>query len=564
MIALNPHSLCVQAEPHYYDFIFGEEDESVPEHIVRHIEGCENCQERLNQLKVALSRADGVDSKQRQADSAINTMLRLHFGYIGRPVTCRVVKPFLPTLLDPLLQVRTPTPITAHLDNCEQCSEDLKTIQAMNLNRKQLGRLSRLLAEDPAEDTVNCSEAQAAGLAVALLAFGKTNAEALKHLCLCPQCRQALYEYRESVRKDLLQEEQIEKEFPCEKVSATDVFDCCVPYGIDPAADQYAKFRESLASHLRSCPACLAKIQQLHNTVYGIVQRAESEVVTRYHLDEFAKVQTPTESESLYAGFPIRVEVANSKGQVEPGQPASASTFAAALRKRLSAINVKPLARIVAVAATVVIVAALLLNTQTAKAVTLADIYRALENVQNVYIAHFGPDLEEPAQEQWVSRKLGIHLIKTKVEIVLRDVTGETMKVKQLQDGSIESGIMSAEMVGQTRENMAGSLGLVPFTQLSLLPKGAEWTPANRDGLTGVAEGVEVYDLTWTEEMPNGPTVIRKWRYFVNNQTGLPQRVELYRKLVDDYEYALKSMKTVEYLSDEQIQEVVKEVFLGQ
>lgn len=564
MIALNPHSLCVEAEPHYYDFIFGKADVAIPEHIVRHIEGCENCQERLNQLKVALSRADGVDSKQRQADCAITTILRLHFGYIGRPVTCRVVKPFLPTLLDPILQVRTPTPITVHIDNCQECSEDLRAIRAMNLNRNQLGRLSRLLAETPVEDAVICSETRTAGLAAGVLVFRAAGAKTLKHLCLCPQCRQALYEYRESVRKDLLQEEQIKKEFPCEKVSATDVFDCCVPYGIDPAADQYAKFREPLASHLRSCPACLAKIQQLHNTVYGIVERAESDVVTTYHLDEAVKVQTATESDDLYAGFPIRVEVANSQCQVEPERPVLAGAFAAALRKRLSAINVKPLAKIVAVAAGILIVAALLLNTPTAKAVSLADIYRALENVQNVYIAHFGPDPQEPAQEQWVSRTLGLYLMKTKREIVLRDVTGEKMKVKQLQDGSVESGSMSAEMIGETRGKMAGSLGLVPFTQLSLLPQGTKWTPVSKDGLPGVAEAVEVYDLTWTEEMPNSPTVIRKWRYFVNGQTGLPQKVELYRKSVNDYEYDLRSLRSVEYPTNKQIQEVADEVFLGQ
>jgi len=300
MIAVNPNSLCVEAEPHYYDFIFGKGDEPIPEHVVRHIEGCKNCQEQLNQLKDALSRADSVDAEQRQADSATAAMLRLHFAYIGRPVTCEIVKPFLPTLLDPVLQIRTPTPITAHLDKCQQCSEDLKTIQGMNLNRKQLGRLSQLLAENQVEDAVSCSDAQSGGSAVGLLVFHETNAGVLKHLCMCPDCRKALYQFRESIRKDLLQEEQIEREFPCEKVSATDIFDYGVPYGIDPAADEYGKFREPLAEHIRSCPACLAKIQQLHNTVYGIAERTDSDVVTIYHIDESAKIQTPTESDDLY------------------------------------------------------------------------------------------------------------------------------------------------------------------------------------------------------------------------------------------------------------------------
>ncbi|MBN2270302.1 MAG: hypothetical protein JXN61_06795 [Sedimentisphaerales bacterium] len=560
MIALNPNSLCLEAEPHYYDFIFSRADEPIPEDIVRHIENCHTCKEQLNRLKYALSQIDDLDVKQGRAHSAIAAMLRLHFGYIGKPVTCRIVKPFLPTLLDPVLQVRTPTPITAHLDRCQRCSEDLKTIKAMNLNRKQLGRLSRLLAQNPAEDPVSCSEAQAAGLPAALMVFRKATAEALNHLSLCHDCRQALYEYRESLRNDLLHKERVEGESLCQDVSTPDVFDSCVPYGIDPAAAQYAKFREPLASHLRSCPVCLAKVQQLHNTVYGIVERADSDVVTTYYLNEAAEAQSPASADYPYAGYPIRVEVAGFGAPVKSKKPILATGFTASLKRAVPVARLRRFAKIAVVAAAVLIAVRLFFTTPSAKAITLVEINKALQNVRNVYIAHFVPGRNEPVQEQWVSRGLGFYLIKTGQELILRDVLSGQMKVRQLGGDSAEIKSMSPEMISDTDKKMAGSFGLIPFTELSRLPQGSQWGPADGDQLSTVPEGIEVYDLTRTQEVPNGPTITRKWRFFVDSRTGLPQKVELYRKSTIDREYHLQFVKTVEYLTDKQMQEHVDEV----
>jgi len=264
MIAPNHNSLCGEAKLYYYDFLHDESRELIPEFIVNHVEQCQYCQERIDQLKVVLSRTDDIETEQGQVSAAITTMLELHFAYIGKRVTCKTVRPFLPGLLDPALEIRIPTPITAHLDNCPQCAEDLETIRGLNLNRKQLCRFSQFLAEKPGDDRVGCSQARAAMLAVALMAFRETNSAVLKHLCTCPNCRKALYQYRESVRADLLHCEKAPKEFPCKEVSATDIFDYTLPYGIDPMADQYVKFRESLTSHLSGCPVCLAKIQELH------------------------------------------------------------------------------------------------------------------------------------------------------------------------------------------------------------------------------------------------------------------------------------------------------------
>ncbi len=559
MIARNRNSLCREAKLYYYDFLSDENRGLIPESIIDHIEQCQHCREQIKQLKVVLSQTDGVKPEQGQVSSAITTMLELHFAYIGKRVTCKTVSPFLPGLLDPALEIRIPTPITAHLDNCKQCSEDLEAIRELNLNRKQLCRLSQFLAEKPSDDGVSCSQARAAILCVALMTFRETSAAVLKHLCTCPNCRKALYEYRESVLTDMLHSEKAQKEFPCEEVSASDIFDYCLPYGIDPAADQYAKFRESLTSHLCSCFICLVKIQELHDTVYEIAEQAESGVVTIYHIDESAKAQPLGESEDLYAGFPISVEIASLEDKVNVEQPASTIDFTTALKRKVSAMNLKPLLKIsVAVAAVILIGFALLLNTPTAKAVAIEQIYKAIEKVKNVYISSFVPDKSEPTQEKWVSRTLNIYMTKTGKKFVLWDIPNSLRKSKNSDTGVIDTDQLTENDIAGIERKISSSLGLMPFYDISEIPPGAEWHRVE-DEILEVAEGIEVYDLTWIEKKHGGSVVLQKWRVFVDSRTKLPQRTEFYEKLPAGTKYDLKSVKEVGYRSDSEIRAVIKD-----
>jgi len=290
MISHNPDLNCTNARLYYYDFLSKETRGGIPEGAVQHIMQCRNCQTEMDSLKDLLVQADErFENEQSRKDSAISTLLRLHFEYIGEPVKCDTVKPFLASLADPVLKIRIPTPITTHIDKCKACRDDLLTLLDLHLPHKYLCRLGQLLAEKPVEDEFSCSQAQAAIPAVVSMAFHETNAEILKHLCTCSNCRKELYLHRESVRKELLHDGALQNGFPCDSVSATDIYDYCLPYGIDPADDQYVEFRESLTSHLQRCPKCLAKMQQLHHTISNIAERAESEVITIYNMDESAK-----------------------------------------------------------------------------------------------------------------------------------------------------------------------------------------------------------------------------------------------------------------------------------
>jgi len=560
MIAPNPNLLCKQAKLYYYDFLWGESSEVIPEFIVDHVAECQNCQEQIDQLKAVLSEVDGLEPEQRQVDSAIIHMLKLHFAYIGRPITCKTVRPFLPSLLDPALEIRIPTPITTHLDNCPQCSEDLETIRGLNLNRKQLRRLSQLFAERSTKDNVSCSQARAAILAVVMMVLRETNAEVLKHLCICPDCRKQLYQFRETVRGELLHAEAAPSKFPCEEVSATDIFDYVIPYGIDPSDDQYAKFRKSFTSHAAGCPKCLDKMQQLHDTVYGIAERDESEVVTIYHIDESAKVQALSETDNLYAGFPIGVEIVSREDEVTADVSTPIDDSGATLKQKVSTMNFRPLFKTaVAAAAVILIGVALFLSVPTARAVTIDEIYKALEKVKNVYIATIVPNNKEPIQERWISRTLNIHKIKTKDESVLWDLPNRVRRVKRLGANLAEVTPLSDELIVEVEKKMSGSLGLMPFYDISDIPADAEWSRITNDLSENIPKDIKGYDLTWVEKRYDGSIKLKKWRVFVDPGTNLPQRTEFYERIPTDNEYTLESVMVVEYLSDSEIQAVIKD-----
>ena len=561
MIAPKHNSACGEAKLYYYDFLHDESRELIPESILNHIKQCQHCHEKTDQLKVVLSQTDAIEPEQGQVNFAVTTMLKLHFAYIDKCVTCNTARPFLPGLLDPALEIRIPTPITSHLDNCRQCAEDLEVIQRLNLNRKQLCRLSQLFADKPGEDNISCSQAKVAIIAVVFMALQETNEGVLKHLCTCPDCRKLLYQYRESVRTDLLHSEKVPREFPCEEVSATDIFDYCLPYGIDPAADQYTKFRESLTSHMNDCPVCLAKIQELHNTLYGIAERPESEVVTIYHIDKSDKAQTLGESDDLYAGFPISVEIASREGKADVKKPVPTIDFTATLKRKVSAMNLKPLLKTgLAVVAVILIGLALLLNTPTTKAVTIEQIYKAIEKVKNVYISKSVPDGAEPIEEKWISRSLNIHMSKTGKELVLWDIANKVRKTKQLDTDSVETTSLSESLIIDTNKKISGSLGIMPFYDISEIPPGAEWSQVTDEALKTAERDTEVYDLTWVRKRYGGSDEFLKWRFFVDSKTKLPQRTEFYEKSPTDSQYTLTSTALVEYLSDSEMRVVIKKV----
>ncbi|UCC98731.1 MAG: hypothetical protein JSW66_02315 [Phycisphaerales bacterium] len=557
MISHNPHSNCLNARLYYCDFLSERTREGIPESALHHIKQCRDCQAEIERLEALLVHAEErVGSEQSRRDAAISTLLKLHFARAGEPVTCATVKPFLASLADPVLPVRVPTPITMHVDKCGQCSDDVQALRDLQLTHKQLCHLGQLLADEPAASEVSCSSARAAIPAVMSIAFRETDAETLKHLCICPSCRKHLYRRREAVRQKLLRGETTQGKFPCEAVSAADIYDYTLPYGIDPANDQYAEFRPGLTSHLRACPNCLAGVQELHRTISAIAERAESNVVTVYHLDE--SVEAPLLNGPAETGAGSVAEVTGHEQQEPAGRPGAGVDFAADLKLKVSPLKAKPVLKAgLAAAAVVLIGLGLLLYSPSATAVTIDQIYSAVERVRNIHITTLTGEM----QEQWVSQGLNVYLIKTGPRWTLSDISIGVTKSKDSHTGIIDEKQLAQDEIAGVKSKMSIILTLMPFHDARGLPPDTQWTRVTGDTLQSARGRTEVYDLTWTESTYSAMIENRR-RFFVDPETKLPRKIEFYQKQIDDRDHSLRSAIHVEYMSDAEVEAVIKAIFL--
>ncbi len=448
MITVNPNSSCRKAELYYYDCAGSEGLGTIPEGVNEHIKGCVRCQGQIDRLKDVLSEAgDGFASRRRS--TAVVRLLKLHFAYIGERVSCETVKPFLPSLSDPDLEIRIPTPITMHLDRCRWCSEDLERIRELNLDREQLGQLCDLFAGGGMEDNI-------------------------------------------------------------------------------------------------------PEVKSMESVAHKIITRPESEIVTIYQIDESAKAEA-AEADGTYAGYPIRVEETNPEGSV------SVVDFGEALKRRVSAVSLRPFVRVAAVAAAVILIgAALLLNTPSAKALTIDEIYNSIARMKNVYVAKFISGKEEPVQELWVSRTSNIYMTKAAGELVLWDIRNGVRKSKVAASGGTETTRLTDDVIADMEGKIGGSLGLVPFYDVSEVPEGAEWVRVSEGELESVAAGTEVYDLKWAAKSAEERVVSKKWRFFVDAETRVPQKIEVYVQLPGEEGYTLEMTMTAQYLSDGEMGEAIK------
>ena len=107
---------------------------------------------------------------------------------------------------------------------------------------------------------------------------------------------------------------------------------------------------------------------------------------------------------------------------------------------------------------------------------------------------------------------------------------------------------------------MGGSIGLIPFYSISGLPENSDWSRVADKDLETHTKNIEVYDLIWKIKGYGGFLTFNKWRFFVDSKTNLPERTEFYQKLPSDEEYILISSMEVEYLSDTEMLNLIKNI----
>ena len=556
MIGANPNSMCAQAHLYYYEYLCGEPRESIPAEILTHIGKCRFCQDEVNRLEIVLADSEECATEgTTNTTSAIITNLRLHFAYTGAFVSCNTIKPFLPSLAIPALEVGVPTPITVHLDKCRQCANDLEAIQQLNLTYKQLCRLGQLFAEESAPDNV-CANARGAIDSVEAMVFEDTSAETLRHLCVCPDCRKLLYKNREA-RNETLSKKLEQSPIHCDAVSAADIFDYVVPYGIDPGSARYVMFRQSLKSHLISCPECLDKMQKLHSAVYGILERQQSGVVTCFKVGDRAQDYIMGSADDMYEDWPIKVEVFD-ESKPAPVASTALAGFPQILKKRAKKLALRPFTKLAAVAAAVILAAFLLLNVPAAKAVNLGQIAKVLERVKNVCITTFVPQKPEPTQEIWISQALNIKMLQTKTQRVLWDIKDRSKKSRDSNTGLIKTVGLDDEVLAKVEETMKAPWALLPFDDISAVPEDAKWQKVTDGDIETTVSNTEVYDLVWVEKGLNGSIVYKKWRGYINTGTKLPSRIEWWERRTEEQEYRLLTVTKVAYPAIDEIRAVIR------
>ena len=542
---------CELAKEYYYDMLDPDTVDQVPENIQDHIANCLHCVRRLAQLHQLLSDSAHCNHKEPTIIRQISTQLARHFPLHEAQVDCKMVKEFLPLCVDPGLGIKIPTIVTLHLDQCRQCNQDFETLRSLKLNSKQLATLAEFFSQGSFQNSFECSGVSKSIKAVAELRFGQVTADTLKHICLCKSCQNSLYNARLTMSEKVGGTEQ-PASFPCKTVGASDLFVYCLPYGLDPANDEHAKFRESLTSHLRKCVNCLEKMRHLHNTLYAIAERGKSGVVTCYELDSPAKKTRSFDVDESYADRPIKVQVLNKSRPVPDIIP-----FPQRLKQKLLTINMKQFIKLGAVAALILIAVALFFNAPVAKAVYLGQIYEAISEITNVCISSFVHGNTRPIQEVWVSRTFGFRLLRDSKSFVLWDYTNAIRKDKLFDNGTVQTRALSAEDVAKGKKALKSSFGLVPFSNITDIPKNSQWIRVVDDDVEAIVPGTEVYDLSWPEK----GRWFRKWRFFIEPTTNLIKRVECYQKAVFEHEYKLNSVLLVEYPSGSAIEAIIRSTF---
>ena len=559
MIYSQKSRICEEAELYYLSLAFGGEYGDAPEQIVSHVESCGYCQTQLKALKDHLLPADTADLDNSRLPEAQIHMLGLHLAYLGKEVGCEVVKPFLPSLLEPSLKVAIPTPITVHLDRCELCRRDLAAIEAIGLSGKQLNVLNSILSDDSSLQMVDCLVAASAVRQYVDMDFRTIEPGVIKHLCCCKVCQALIYKARAEKIKGL-REKNAQVMFPCESVTFSDVFDYCFPYGLIPCSDQYASFREPFVNELRQCARCLQKVQDLHQQVCLIKQRPESGILTVYEIGEAPQLQAVPEEQVDYEGFPINVRT------VGPAGRQRLRTFQQELTNRRSRtshavrVGFKHAAK-AAIAAVVILAAALFLRSiPSATAVTIRQVYDAIQKAVNVHIQQFVAESTEPLQEKWISRDRGIFAIRDDNGFVIWDVSNKAKHSKLRGSAGLQSVAITEEQSGAIHKKIQGSLGLMPFEDASKVPTDAQWREMHPSGIEGISPNTRVCELLWTVPAQDGTLFHFKWRGFIEETTNRPLRAEFYSCDSSPVEYKLRTVHSVEYWTESQMKGFLAQV----
>jgi hypothetical protein len=534
----------------YYEVVAGH-GPGVPEAIIRHIRQCWVCRKRIHRLKEAVTGAGGeTDGSRSEMKRDVIDTLSLHFGCLEERVTCSRVRPFLPGLLMPSVQIRIPTPITVHIDHCPECAEDLEALRDLGLGSEQLERLEQLykheqtMASEARQSQANsrlclglsllrrgesrlCRRARAGIADFVRGSLDDIDEEVVNHLSVCLRCRERVFRSRQKLLERGPTGET-GAAVCANEILMTQLFDYAVPYGRTAGSREKAG-----ASHVRACPACLTRIQRLDETIYGIAERTNSGIATIYStLEHDAQPARRTDWQAddaeeiagpfaeSYPDHPIRVQVL----QGEPEQVAVRTWSPAKIKAAFQRTTCNPQVRFLlktAVVAALIPLMFLFFPTTPTTGVTLAEVVKAFGKAENVHVSKFYADTDRVTQEVWISRTTDVVLSVEGQNRVLYDLGERKAHAypapvsERVMDLNERAYISTRRMIDDCLGLMAGDIS----------PR-ARWTRADDHG----AEGIEVYELMYESRSNPNTVLFWKWKVRIDSLTRRPREVQTLRR----------------------------------
>jgi hypothetical protein len=541
----------------YYDAV-AEHGPDVPEVIARRVRRCLVFRKQIDRLQEAVTGAGGEAnaSRSKMKRDIIDTLSE-HFRCLNEQVTCSRVKPFLPSLLLPAVQVRIPTPITVHLDHCAECAEDLAALRSLGLSPAQLERLERLYQAPATRDRRLCRKARSRIAAFVGGSLEGIEGELLDHLCTCARCRSRVYRGRQK----LLETEASgagQTGGPEDYVLAAELFDFAVPYGRTSADVPQAGY-----TPVPTGRPYLRRIQDLDETLYGIAERTDSGVATVYSTIEtdvsprretvpaaasVGALGTPESYSDPYPGYPIHVQVIRSlPQQATPGS--SPAGVKAAWQRATCNPRVRLILKAAVAAAAVIPLVLLFQTTNTAAGITLGQMFKAFGEAQNVHVSTFDPPTGRLIQEVWISRTRNSLLATEGQDRALYDLSTRKRYVYRSSEAPIDATELSGSQYANVRRTIDRCLGMT----LNDIPRDAKWSRV-RDNAAG---DIEVYELTYVERNRSGATAFRKWTISIDPATQLPREIHAFRRVSSQNEWLYQWRMECQYLAESEMATII-------
>ncbi|MBE0535401.1 MAG: hypothetical protein IH624_06995 [Phycisphaerae bacterium] len=543
---------CNMARPYYYDFLCGYRTTDIPENIWHHIGRCDRCKTEVDRLNAAMDHQAGAC--RCDVDVAASTAnLELHMALLGRSVDCNAVKPFLAPMVDLLFEVPGPTPVTEHIRECPACADDIETLRRLHLTHRQHCLLGQMLAETGRHDHETCRTARKAIGSVAAINFQDIAPAVLKHICLCADCRRLLVQERWTLAKSL-QPQHTRNGCSCEDVTCGHLFDLCLPYGVDPAAEPPTEWSPSLLAHVSSCRRCMDKLQALLGALTHIMERPASGIVTCFTMADLSRARTAVASHITAS---VRPEHAPSADHSQPLESEKSCRQTARLYPHL-----RPFLKPAAAAAAVFLAAVLLLYGTSVKATDLSRVYAELAAVNTMHIKRFDGQRAEALQEIWICQNPKLKLYRTGDQYDLWDLEANARKLANATTGQHQTIPLDSETIAKVAGTLTGPMDILPFAKLSNAPEGATWHRLEDDVTDAGLQGTHIYEMTWTDKALGGEPVYCKWRGYVHPDTKRPLRTESYSRMDSTAEYTLNQYMEIAYPDGASIQALIKQLGL--